>query len=144
MKLTLVTDQHAQTGQINNSYLYQVAEGELLAHLISVILERSSLLLNIPVYSKEIHRYTQTHTLSSAASFAPSPHSLHPLCLCRVFSCHLLKLCKLHPSLVVDQSHELLEFAGTTTNVYSKEEVYTHVVMKLWLMLTGGHSTFYW
>lgn len=48
--------------------------------------------------------------------------------LCRVFSCHLLRLCKLHPSLVVDQSHDLLEFAGTTANAYSKEEVYTHVV----------------
>uniref|UniRef100_A0A3P9Q063 Adaptor related protein complex 5 subunit zeta 1 n=1 Tax=Poecilia reticulata TaxID=8081 RepID=A0A3P9Q063_POERE len=50
---------------------------------------------------------------------------------CRVFSCHLLRLCKLRPSLVVDQSHELLEFAGTTANVYSKEEVYTHVVWVL-------------
>jgi len=47
-----------------------------------------------------------------------------------VFSCHLLRLCKLQPSLVVDQSHELLEFAGTTANVYSKEEIYTHVVIK--------------
>lgn len=36
---------------------------------------------------------------------------------------------------MVDQSHELLEFAGTTTNVYSKEEVYIHVVIKLWLTL---------
>lgn len=51
-----------------------------------------------------------------------------PLCACRVFSHHLLKLCKLHPSLVVDQSRELLEFAGTTANVYGREEVYTHVV----------------
>lgn len=57
------------------------------------------------------------------------------LSLCRVFSCHLLRLCKLHPSLVVDQSHELLEFAGATTNVYSKEEIYTHVVMKLRIVL---------
>lgn len=48
-----------------------------------------------------------------------------------MFSRHLLLLCKLHPSLVVDQSHELLEFAGTTANVYSKEEIYTHVVMIL-------------
>uniref|UniRef100_A0A674NM48 Adaptor related protein complex 5 subunit zeta 1 n=1 Tax=Takifugu rubripes TaxID=31033 RepID=A0A674NM48_TAKRU len=82
----------------------KVADEQLLAHLILVILERSSLLLNIPSYSKEIHR---------------------------VFSCHLLNLCKLHPSLVVDQSHELLEFAGTTTNVYNKEEIYTHVVWVL-------------
>nr|XP_046271094.1 AP-5 complex subunit zeta-1 isoform X3 [Scatophagus argus] len=81
-----------------------VADEKLLAHLILVVLERSSLLLNIPKYVKEIHR---------------------------VFSCHLLRLCKLHPSLVVDQSHELLEFAGATANVYSKEEIYTHVVWVL-------------
>ncbi|XP_062294575.1 AP-5 complex subunit zeta-1 isoform X2 [Scomber scombrus] len=81
-----------------------VADEKLLAHLILVQLERSGLLLNIPNYIKEIHR---------------------------VFSCHLLRLCKLHPSLVVDQSHELLEFAGTTANVYSKEEIYTHVVWVL-------------
>ncbi|XP_040918617.1 AP-5 complex subunit zeta-1 isoform X2 [Toxotes jaculatrix] len=81
-----------------------VADEKLLAHLILVMLERSSLLLNIHTYIKEIHR---------------------------VFSCHLLRLCKLHPSLVVDQSHELLEFAGTTANVYSKEEIYTHVVWVL-------------
>uniref|UniRef100_A0A665TY42 Adaptor related protein complex 5 subunit zeta 1 n=1 Tax=Echeneis naucrates TaxID=173247 RepID=A0A665TY42_ECHNA len=58
--------------------------------------------------------------------------SLSPiLCLFRVFSCHLLRLCKLHPYVVVDQSHVLLEFAGTTANVYSKEEIYTHVVWVL-------------
>ncbi|XP_045930575.1 AP-5 complex subunit zeta-1 isoform X2 [Micropterus dolomieu] len=81
-----------------------VADEKLLAHLTLVMLERSSLLLNIPKYITEIHR---------------------------VFSCHLLRLCKLHPSLVVDQSHELLEFAGATANVYSKEEIYTHVVWVL-------------
>lgn len=81
-----------------------VADEKLLAHLVLVMLERSSLLLNIPKYITETHR---------------------------VFSCHLLKFCKLHPSLVVDQSHELLEFAGATANVYSKEEIYTHVVWVL-------------
>uniref|UniRef100_A0A8C3G039 Adaptor related protein complex 5 subunit zeta 1 n=1 Tax=Cyclopterus lumpus TaxID=8103 RepID=A0A8C3G039_CYCLU len=81
-----------------------VADEKLLAHLVQVMLERSSLLLNIPKYNKEIHR---------------------------VFSSHLLRLCKLHPSLVVDQSHELLEFAGATAKVYSKEEIYTHVVWVL-------------
>ncbi|XP_034749659.1 AP-5 complex subunit zeta-1 isoform X2 [Etheostoma cragini] len=80
------------------------ADEKLLTHLILVMLERSSLLLNIPEYNKEIHR---------------------------VFSSHLLKFCKLHPSLVVDQSPELLEFAGATANVYSKEEIYTHVVWVL-------------
>uniref|UniRef100_A0A672I6X4 Adaptor related protein complex 5 subunit zeta 1 n=1 Tax=Salarias fasciatus TaxID=181472 RepID=A0A672I6X4_SALFA len=82
----------------------QMADEKLLAHLILVMLERSSLLLKIPTYIREIHR---------------------------VFSCHLLRLCKRRPSLVVDQSHELLEFAGATANVYSKEEIFTHVVWVL-------------
>ncbi|XP_029014371.1 AP-5 complex subunit zeta-1 isoform X2 [Betta splendens] len=81
-----------------------VADQKLLAHLILVMLERSSLLLNVPTYVRDVHR---------------------------VFSCHLLRLCKQQPSLVVDQSHELLEFAGATANVYSKEEMYTHVVWVL-------------
>uniref|UniRef100_A0A8C6S6J7 Adaptor related protein complex 5 subunit zeta 1 n=1 Tax=Neogobius melanostomus TaxID=47308 RepID=A0A8C6S6J7_9GOBI len=84
--------------------IIKVADEKLLAQLILVQLERSSLLLNVPNYMNEIHR---------------------------VFSYHLLKLCKLHPSLVVDQSHDLLEFAGTTSNVYNKEELYTHVVWVL-------------
>lgn len=82
----------------------KVADQKLLAHLILVQLERSSLLLKVHNYMNEIHR---------------------------VFSCHLLKFCKLHPSLVVDQSPELLDFAGTTANVYNKEELYTHVVWVL-------------
>lgn len=53
------------------------------------------------------------------------------ICPCRVFSRQLTKLCKLHPSLVIDQSHELLEFAGATSNVYSKQEIYTHVVRRM-------------
>ncbi|XP_062341409.1 AP-5 complex subunit zeta-1 isoform X2 [Osmerus eperlanus] len=81
-----------------------VADGKLLAQIILVLLERSSLLLNIHKYTPEIHR---------------------------VFSCHLLRMCKLRPSLVVDQWHELLEFAGTTGNVYSKDDLYTHVVWVL-------------
>uniref|UniRef100_A0A672YAE7 Adaptor related protein complex 5 subunit zeta 1 n=1 Tax=Sphaeramia orbicularis TaxID=375764 RepID=A0A672YAE7_9TELE len=86
----------------------KVADEKLLAHLILVQLERSSLLLKIPKYIKEVHR---------------------------VFSCHLLKLCKLHPSLVVDQSHELLEFAGTTANVYSKEEPLLLCIRKMvWVL----------
>lgn len=67
-------------------------------------------------------------------SESPSPNLpvlSAPRRLRRVFSCHLLRLCKLRPSLVVDQSHELLEFAGTTANVYSQEEVYTNVVMNV-------------
>lgn len=47
---------------------------------------------------------------------------------CRVFSTHLQALCKLHPMLIVDQYKELLEFTSTTTNIYTKEDFYTHVV----------------
>ncbi|KAK7939429.1 hypothetical protein WMY93_002755 [Mugilogobius chulae] len=79
----------------------KVADEKLLAQLILVQIERSGLLLKVPNYINEIHR---------------------------VFSYHLLKLCKLHPSLVVDQSHDLLDFAGTTSNVFNKDQLYTHVV----------------
>ncbi|KAM6957856.1 AP-5 complex subunit zeta-1 [Aplochiton taeniatus] len=81
-----------------------VADDKLLSQLILVLLDRSSLILNIPNYTKEIHR---------------------------VFSFHLLKLCKLRPSLVVNQSHELMDLAGSTINVYSKEDLFTHVVWVL-------------
>ncbi|CAL8275005.1 unnamed protein product [Lota lota] len=88
-----------------------VANEKLLSQLISVMLERSGLLFNIPTFIKEIHR---------------------------VLSFHLLRFCKLHPSLVVDQSHELLEFAGTTANAYSKEAVFTNVVWILGEFLSGA------
>nr|XP_057905218.1 AP-5 complex subunit zeta-1 isoform X1 [Doryrhamphus excisus] len=91
-----------------------VADKTLLGQVILVLLERSSLLLNIPEYIKEVHR---------------------------VFSHQLLKLCKLHPSLVLDQSHELLDLAGTTSNVYSKEEIYTHVVWVLGEYLSVSYDS---
>uniref|UniRef100_A0AAQ5ZTP0 Adaptor related protein complex 5 subunit zeta 1 n=1 Tax=Amphiprion ocellaris TaxID=80972 RepID=A0AAQ5ZTP0_AMPOC len=89
-----------------------------------------------------LHIYFNTVTDETAMSYIPSlkkklqfyPKLITPsfsYCFCRVFSCHLLRMCKLHPSLVVDQSHELLEFAGIPGNVYSKEELYTHVVWVL-------------
>ncbi|XP_034046756.1 AP-5 complex subunit zeta-1 isoform X2 [Thalassophryne amazonica] len=82
----------------------KVGDEKLLSHLVLVQLERSSLLLNNRKYIKEVHR---------------------------VFSCHLLRMCRLRPSIIVDQYQELLDFAGTTANVYSKEEIYTHVVWVL-------------
>lgn len=88
-----------------------VADEKLLGQLILVLLERSNLLLNVTKYTQEVYR---------------------------VFSCHLLRLCKLHPSLIVDQSHELLEFAGTPANVYCKEELYTHMVWVLGEYLSGS------
>uniref|UniRef100_A0A8D3CEK1 Adaptor related protein complex 5 subunit zeta 1 n=1 Tax=Scophthalmus maximus TaxID=52904 RepID=A0A8D3CEK1_SCOMX len=69
----------------------------------------------------------RTEAGSGHCSYTVKKNSL----MIKVFSCHLLRLCKLRPSLVVDQSHELLEFAGTTANVYSKAEIYTHVVWAL-------------
>ncbi|KAL0992492.1 hypothetical protein UPYG_G00094000 [Umbra pygmaea] len=92
----------------------EVSDERLLAQLVLVMLERSSLLLNIPTYQEEIHR---------------------------VFSYHLLRLCKLHPSVVVDQSRELLEFAGMTANVHSKEDLYTHVVWVLGEYLSVSSDT---
>uniref|UniRef100_A0A7N6BI41 Adaptor related protein complex 5 subunit zeta 1 n=1 Tax=Anabas testudineus TaxID=64144 RepID=A0A7N6BI41_ANATE len=85
-------------------YNYNCLKAGCFTHLILVMLERSSLLLSLRTFIREVHR---------------------------VFSCHLLRLCKLQPSLVMDQSHELVEFAGTTANVYNKEEMYTHVVWVL-------------
>uniref|UniRef100_A0A8C1EP73 Adaptor related protein complex 5 subunit zeta 1 n=1 Tax=Cyprinus carpio carpio TaxID=630221 RepID=A0A8C1EP73_CYPCA len=43
-------------------------------------------------------------------------------------STHLQALCRLHPPLIVDQSREILEFASSPANIYSKEDFYTHVV----------------
>ncbi|XP_049600027.1 AP-5 complex subunit zeta-1 isoform X2 [Syngnathus scovelli] len=91
-----------------------VADRTLLGQVLLVMLERSSLLLNNPKYITEIHR---------------------------VFSRQLINLCKLHPSLVIDQSHELLEFAGTTSNVYNKQEVYTHVVLVLGEYLSVSYDS---
>ncbi|XP_077396307.1 AP-5 complex subunit zeta-1 isoform X2 [Festucalex cinctus] len=91
-----------------------MADKTLLGQILLVLLERSSLLLNIPKYITEIHR---------------------------VFSCQLLQMCKLHPSLVIDQSHELLEFAGATSNVYSKQEIYTHVVFLLGEYLSVSYDS---
>ncbi|KAK6476180.1 AP-5 complex subunit zeta-1 isoform X1 [Huso huso] len=79
----------------------QFADEKLINQLVLVILERSSLLYDIPNYKREVQR---------------------------VFSSQLLVLCKLHPSLIVEQCKELMEFSGTTGNIQSKENFYTHVV----------------
>uniref|UniRef100_A0A8C2KGA6 AP-5 complex subunit zeta-1-like n=1 Tax=Cyprinus carpio TaxID=7962 RepID=A0A8C2KGA6_CYPCA len=39
-----------------------------------------------------------------------------------------MKKLLLHPPLIVDQSREILEFASSPANIYSKEDFYTHVV----------------
>ncbi|XP_048048493.1 AP-5 complex subunit zeta-1 isoform X2 [Megalobrama amblycephala] len=79
----------------------QKADEKLMNQLLLVLLERSSLLYNIKTFNAEVQK---------------------------VFSTHLQTLCKLHPPLIVDQSREILEFAGSPANIFSKEDFYTHVV----------------
>ncbi|XP_036408576.1 AP-5 complex subunit zeta-1 isoform X1 [Megalops cyprinoides] len=91
----------------------QFADQKLINQLVLILLERSSLLFNIHNYKTEVQR---------------------------VFGTHLLVLCKLHPSLIVDQSRELLDFAGTTANIYSKEDLYTHMVWVIGEYLSVSHD----
>nr|XP_015216005.1 PREDICTED: AP-5 complex subunit zeta-1 isoform X1 [Lepisosteus oculatus] len=79
----------------------QFGNKKLINQLVLVLLERSGLLFNIKNYKTEVQR---------------------------VFSSHFLVLCKLQPSLIVEWSKELLDFTGTTGNISSKENLYTHVV----------------
>lgn len=79
----------------------QMADQKLMNQLMLVLLERSSLLYNIKTFNAEVQR---------------------------VFSTHMQTLCKLYPPLIVDQSRELLDFAGSPSNICSKEDFYTHVV----------------
>ncbi|KAG9343008.1 hypothetical protein JZ751_015226 [Albula glossodonta] len=91
----------------------EFADKKLINQLVLVLLERSSLLFNIHNYKTEVQR---------------------------VFSSHLLVLCKLHPSLIVEQSRELLDFTGTTANIYSKEDLYTHLVWVIGEYLSVTHD----
>ncbi|MFT7798047.1 AP-5 complex subunit zeta-1 isoform X1, partial [Arapaima gigas] len=92
----------------------QFADKKLVNQLVLVLLERSSLLLSVKDYQPEVQR---------------------------VFSFHLLVLCKLHPSLIMDLSRELLDFASSTTNIYQKEELYTHLVWAIGEYLWVGHDS---
>lgn len=89
------------------------ADEKLISQLALVLLERSSLLYNIKQFKVE---------------------------LLRVFSTHLCALCKHRPTLIVDLSRELLDFAGSTTNIYSKEELYTNVVWLIGEYLSVAHD----
>uniref|UniRef100_A0A6Q2YW72 Adaptor related protein complex 5 subunit zeta 1 n=1 Tax=Esox lucius TaxID=8010 RepID=A0A6Q2YW72_ESOLU len=92
------------------------------------------LIIMIQIFSlgDTIDRLSVLHDLlMEAADWPRVVQSAQSVPVLLVFSYHLLRLCKHHPSLVVDQSRELLEFAGITANVHSKEELYTHVVWVL-------------
>ncbi|XP_026057206.1 AP-5 complex subunit zeta-1-like isoform X2 [Carassius auratus] len=79
----------------------QKADEKMMNQMLLVLLERNSLLYNIKTFNVEVQK---------------------------VFSTHLQALCRLRPPLIVDQSREILEFASSPANIYSKEDFYTHVV----------------
>ncbi|XP_038676077.1 AP-5 complex subunit zeta-1 [Scyliorhinus canicula] len=87
--------------QVFFNVVTQFADGPLINQLILVILERSSLLYDIPDFKAEVQR---------------------------VFSSQLRVLCKKYPPLIVEQSKELLEFCGAVSNIINKENFFTHVV----------------
>ncbi|XP_062915021.1 AP-5 complex subunit zeta-1 isoform X1 [Mobula hypostoma] len=87
--------------QVYFKVVTQFADGPLINQLVLVILERSSLLYNIPDFKAEVQR---------------------------VFSSQLMVLCKLYPTVIVEQSKELLEFCGTVSNISNKEDFFIHVV----------------
>ncbi|XP_043567843.1 AP-5 complex subunit zeta-1 isoform X2 [Chiloscyllium plagiosum] len=87
--------------QVFFNVVIKFADGPLINQLVLVILERSSLLYDIPDFKTEVQR---------------------------VFSSQLLVLCKLYPPLIVEQSKELLEFCATVSNIINKETFFTHVV----------------
>ncbi|XP_078274538.1 AP-5 complex subunit zeta-1 isoform X2 [Rhinoraja longicauda] len=87
--------------QVYFKVVTQFADGPLINQLALVILERSSLLYDIPDFKAEVQR---------------------------VFSSQFMVLCKRYPALIVEQSKELLEFCGTVSNIKNKEGFFIHVV----------------
>ncbi|XP_074866578.1 AP-5 complex subunit zeta-1 [Carettochelys insculpta] len=79
----------------------EFADGPLISQLVLVLLERSEQLYELPAFKAAVHR---------------------------VLGSQLVRLCKLHPSLVTQLCKELLEFSGTVSNIRNKEEIFTSVV----------------
>ncbi|XP_033023287.1 AP-5 complex subunit zeta-1 [Lacerta agilis] len=91
----------------------EFADGALANKLVLAILERSDQLYGIPAFKAEVFR---------------------------VMSSQLSVLCKLHPSLVVELSQQLLEFSGTVTNIQTKEDLYTDVVWTIGEYASVSHD----
>ncbi|KAB1263336.1 AP-5 complex subunit zeta-1 [Camelus dromedarius] len=83
------------------SAVTQFADGALASQLALLLLERSDSLYQVPGYEARVHR---------------------------VLSAQFLALCKLHPSLVVEQAKELLEFVGSAGGLRGSGRVLTSVV----------------
>uniref|UniRef100_A0A8D2JGL5 Adaptor related protein complex 5 subunit zeta 1 n=1 Tax=Varanus komodoensis TaxID=61221 RepID=A0A8D2JGL5_VARKO len=89
------------------------ADGALVNKLVLAMLERSEQLYELPAFKAEVYR---------------------------AMSSQLPVLCKLHPSLVVELSTELLEFSGAISNIDSKEDVFTHVVWAIGEYASVSHD----
>ncbi|XP_063961965.1 AP-5 complex subunit zeta-1-like [Lytechinus pictus] len=79
----------------------QHADYDLVSELLPIILERSAIIFPITLYQDDIRR---------------------------VLSDALLEILRLHPSLVVDQRTELLDFIGALRHIDGKEDFFSHVV----------------
>ncbi|KAM5125101.1 AP-5 complex subunit zeta-1-like [Mantella aurantiaca] len=89
------------------------ADGPLVGKVLATILERSGLLYSSSSFQAEVHR---------------------------ALSSQIPRLCRLHPSVVIELSRELLDFVSATGNIQSKEAFFTHVVWAMGEFLSLSHD----
>ncbi|KAJ8037015.1 AP-5 complex subunit zeta-1 [Holothuria leucospilota] len=77
------------------------ADYDLMIHLVPIIIERTSLIYNIPGYAQEVHK---------------------------ILAEELLAIFKEHPALIVDLQRELLECFSTPKNMEQREHVFIQLV----------------